>query len=140
MTAKPVAWLLADLGITKSHSRPHTSNDNPFSEAQFKTLKYQPDFPARFGSLEDARAFCRRFFPWYNAQHRHAGIGFFTPEAVHYGDAPALHALRTQVLQAAYDAHPLRFVRHVPQPPPLPTQAWINPPLSLKEKESEVSH
>ncbi len=138
MTSQPVAWLLADLGITKSHSRPHTSNDNPFSEAQFKTLKYQPDFPARFGSLEDARAFCRRFFPWYNTTHRHAGIGYFTPEAVHLGHAPAFHTLRTQVLQSAYDLHPERFVRQVPKPPALPTAVWINPPTPLKE--TEVAH
>jgi putative transposase len=140
MTSKPVAWLLADLGVTRSHSRPHTANDNPFSEAQFKTLKYQPDFPARFGGLEDARAFCRRFFPWYNTAHRHAGIGYFTPEAVHSGHAPTLHAARTQVLTAIYDVHPERFVRHVPHPPALPTHTWINPPSSFKEKESEVSH
>jgi len=140
MTSKPVAWLLADLGVTKSHSRPHTSNDNPFSEAQFKTLKYQPDFPARFGGLEDARAFCRRFFPWYNTTHRHAGIGYFTPEAVHDGHAPALHTARIQILATAYATHPERFVRHVPQPPSLPTAAWINPPPSFKEKEQEVSH
>ncbi len=128
MTSQPVAWLLADLGITKSHSRPHTSNDHPFSEAQFKTLKYQPDFPARFGSREDARAFCRRFFAWYNTSHRHAGIGYFTPEAIHLGYAPDLHTVRTQVLRSAYDLHPERFVRHVPQPPALPTAVWINPP------------
>ena len=138
MTSQPVAWLLADLGITKSHSRPHTSNDNPFSEAQFKTLKYQPDFPARFGSLEDARAFCRRFFPWYNTTHRHAGIGYFTPEAIHLGHAPDLHTVRTQVLQSAYDLHPERFVRQVPKPPALPTAVWINPPTPLKE--TEVAH
>jgi len=138
MTSKPVAWLLADLGITKSHSRPHTSNDNPFSEAQFKTLKYQPDFPPRFGSIEDARTFCRRFFAWYNTSHRHAGIAYFTPEAIHLGYAPDLHAVRTQVLQSAYHRHPERFVRQVPQPPALPTAVWINPPTPLKE--TEVAH
>ncbi len=138
MIAKPVAWLLADLGVARSHSRPPTSNDNPFPEAQFKTLKYQSTFPARFGSVEDARAFCRRFFAWYNTDHRHSGIGYFTPEAVHSGQAAALHADRQLVLQAASDAHPERFVRHVPQPPPLPTAAWINPPPP--SKESEVTH
>jgi len=138
MTSKPVAWLLADLGITKSHSRPHTANDNPFSEAQFKTLKYRPDFPARFGSLDDARAFCHRFFAWYNTQHRHASIGYFTPEAVHSGQAPELHRTRYQVLATAYDAHPERFVRHQPVPPPLPTAAWINPPTITAEQE--VAH
>ena len=138
MTSKPVAWLLADLGVTKSHSRPHTSNDNPFSEAQFKTLKYRPDFPARFGGLEDARAFCRTFFLWYNTQHRHAGIGYFTPEAVHAGHAPTLHTTRTQILRAAYAAHPERFVRQIPVPPPPPTAAWINPPAPSTEQE--VAH
>jgi putative transposase len=138
MTSKPVAFLLADLGITRSHSRPHTSNDNPFSEAQFKTLKYRPDFPARFGSLEDARTFCRTFFAWYNTAHRHAGIGFFTPEAVHTGRAPDQHDARQQVLAAAYTAHPERFVRQHPVPPPLPTAAWINPPPAPTEQE--VAH
>jgi len=138
MTSKPVAWLLADLGITRSHSRPHTSNDNPFSEAQFKTLKYRPDFPRRFDSLADARAFCHRFFAWYNTQHRHAGIGYFTPEAVHSGQTPELHRTRCHVLAAAYDAHPERFVRQHPVPPPLPTAAWINPPTITAERE--VAH
>lgn len=128
MTSKPVAFLLADLGITKSHSRPHVSNDNPYSEAQFKTLKYRPGFPQRFGSLEDARTFCQDFFRWYNTEHRHAGIGLLAPEAVHHGRASALHAARAAVLGAAYDAHPERFVNQAPQPPPLPTAAWINPP------------
>lgn len=135
MTSKPVAWLLADLGITKSHSRPHTANDNPFSETQFQTLKYRPDFPARFGSLEDARTFCRRFFAWYNTQHRHAGIGFFTPEAVHTGTALGLHGARQLALESAYAAHPERFVRQRPVPPTLPTAAWINPPTITKGKE-----
>jgi len=128
MTSKPVAFLLADLGITKSHSRPHVSNDNPYSEAQFKTLKYCPEFPGRFASIEAARAFCQPFFRWYNAEHRHSGIGMLTPETVHYGQAEAVHARRTQVLLAAYAAHPERFVRKPPTPPDLPTAAWINPP------------
>jgi putative transposase len=128
MTSKPVAYLLADLGITKSHSRPHVSNDNPFSEAQFKTLKYRPDFPSRFGSIEDARAFCRSFFGWYNAEHRHSALGLMTPEMVHRGRAPEVRAARAVVLDTAYAAHPERFVRKRPEPPPLPTAVWINPP------------
>ena len=128
MTSKPVAFLLADLGITKTHSRPHVSDDNPYSESQFKTLKYRPGFPARFTSMEEARAFCQDFFTWYNTAHRHAGIGLFTPEVVHYGRAEALHAVRRHVLATAYAAHPERFVRRAPEPPPLPTAAWINPP------------
>ena len=104
MTAKPVAWLLADLGVTKTHSRPSTSDDNPFSEAQFKTLKYRPDFPARFGSLEDARAFCQTFFSWYHGEHRHSGIRLMTPAAVHDGQAATMRDARQRVLSAAYVA------------------------------------
>ena len=128
MTAKPVAFMLADLGVTKSHSRPHTSNDNPYSESQFRTMKYRPGFPKRFGSFEDAHAFCGRFFTWYNDEHRHSGIGFHTPADVHYGRAPALREQRARVLDAAYAAHPERFVRKAPVPPALPTVAWINRP------------
>jgi len=128
MTSKPVAYLLADLGITKSHSRPHVSDDNPFSEAQFKTLKYHPGFPPRFGSIEDARAFCRTFFGWYNGEHRHSGIGLLTPEVVHRGRGEEVRAARQAVLADAYTAHPERFVNKRPEPPPLPTAVWINPP------------
>ena len=128
MNSKPVAMLLSDLGVTKSLSRPHVSNDNPFSESQFKTLKYRPSFPGRFGSVQDARAFCRVFFPWYNAEHRHSGIGMMTPEAVHYGRAPQILAARQQTLLTAYGLHPERFVRRAPSPPVLPSAAWINPP------------
>ena len=128
MTSKAVAFLLADLGIAKTHSRPHVSNDNPYSEAQFKTLKYRPDFPARFGSLEDARAHCTAFFIWYNTVHRHTSLGLHTPHDVHYGLAAARRTQRAAVLTAAYRAHPERFVRHAPVPAPLPTAAWINPP------------
>jgi putative transposase len=128
MASKPVALLLADLAVTKSHSRPHCSNDNPYSEAQFKTLKYRPEFPERFGSLEDARAFCQRFFRWYNHQHRHSGIGYHTPADVHDGRAEQVRQARAQVLQAAYVAHPERFVRQAPVPPALPGAVWINPP------------
>ena len=134
MTSKPVALLMADLGVTRSHSRPQVSNDNPFSEAQFKTLKYRPDFPARFGSLEDARVFCQAFFTWYNGEHRHSGIGLMTPIAVHDGRASMVRDARQQVLSAAYAAHPERFVRKPPQPPILPHAVWINPP-----KEESVS-
>jgi len=128
MNSKPVALLLADLGIVKSHSRPHTSNDNPYSEAHFKTLKYRPGFPDRFGSIEDARAFCQRFFPWYNTEHHHSGIGLMTPAIVHAGLAPEVQAARAITLSQAYAAHPERFVRRAPRPPDLPTAVWINPP------------
>ena len=128
MTSKPVALLLADLGVVKTHSRPHVSNDNPFSEAQFKTLKYRPNFPERFGSIEDARAHGQVFFPWYNTEHRHSGIGLLTPHDVHYGLADQRVAARTGVLAAAYAAHPDRFVAGVPRPPARPTEVWINPP------------
>lgn len=131
MTSKPVAYLLADLGITKSHSRPHVSNDNPFSEAHFKTLKYHPAFPSRFGSIEDARAFCRTFFAWYNAEHRHSSLGLLTPETVHRGRAEEVRAARRLVLDDAYAAHPERFVRKRPEPPPLPGPVWINPPKEV---------
>lgn len=128
MTSKSVALLLADLGVTKSHSRPHVSNDNPYSEAQFKTLKYRPGFPSRFGSIEDARAFCQGFFRWYNSEHRHSGIAFMTPAAIHHGEATGRQAVRAAALSAAYAAHPERFVKGPPRPWPLPTAAWINRP------------
>jgi putative transposase len=130
MTSKAVALLLSDLGVTKSHSRPHVSNDNPFSEAQFKTLKYRPEFPDRFGSIEDARAFCQAFFTWYNTEHRHGGIGLLTPEDVHLGRAASRIAARAEVLALAYAAHPERFVHGLPQPATPPTTVWINPPKS----------
>ena len=128
MVAKPVAFLLADLGVTKSHSRPHTSNDNPFSESQFRTMKYRPEFPDRFGCFQDAHGFCSRFFSWYNDEHRHSGIGFHTPADVHYGRAALVRAERAAVLNGAYAEHPERFVRKPPQPPALPTAVWINEP------------
>jgi putative transposase len=131
MTSQPVALLLATLGVLPSHSRPHVSDDNPFSEAQFKTLKYRPDFPARFGSLEDSEGFCHRFFPWYNTEHRHVALGLMTPYDMHYGLAQAKWEQRATVLRAAYAAHPERFPRGIPLPPPLPTAAWINKPLDL---------
>jgi putative transposase len=128
MTSKPVAFLLADLGVTQSHSRPHVSNDNPYSEAQFKTLKYRPDFPARFASIEAARSHCQAFFPWYNTQHRHSGLGLHTAADVHHGQAAAIQAARAGVLAAAYHDHPERFVRKPPAPPRLPDSSRINPP------------
>jgi putative transposase len=128
MTSKPVGLLLADLGVTKTHSRPHVSDDNPYSEAQFKTLKYRPEFPDRFGSLQDARAFCQRFFDWYNREHRHSGIAMLTPDDVHHGRAERVLDRRRVVLAAAYAARPERFVRHAPTPRELPTQVWINRP------------
>jgi len=135
MRSKPVAFLLADLGVLKTHSRPYTSTDNPYSEAQFKTLKYRPQFPHRFDSIEHARAFCRTFFDWYNHSHRHSGIGLMTPAAVHHGQAKELHAERQRVLTAAYAVTPERFVRRPPTPPELPTAAWINKPTT-----EEVAH
>jgi putative transposase len=135
MTSKPVAFLLADLGVTKTHSRPHVSNDNPYSEAQFKTLKYSSSFPEHFSSIAEARSFCQEFFSWYNTAHRHAGIGLLTPEALHYGRASEIHAQRAAVLSVAYLAHPERFVNRPPIPPPLPTAAWINPPTTPTKEE-----
>jgi putative transposase len=134
MTSKPVAFLLADLGVTQSHSRPHVSDDNPFSESQFKTLKYRPDFPGRFGSIEAARLHCQRFFGWYNDDHRHIGIALHTAADVHYGLAEVVREKRARVLDAAYAAHPERFVRKPPQPPKLPTTTWINQPDKPEEE------
>ena len=128
MRSKSVAQLLVDLEIAKTHSRPHVSDDNPYSEAQFKTLKYRPDFPERFGCIEDARAHCQRFFHWYNSTHRHGGIGFMTPASIHYGRATEMQQLRTAALDAAFLRNPKRFKGVAPQPPALPVAAWINPP------------
>ena len=133
MTSKPVAFLLADLGVTKTHNRPYTSTDNPYSEAQFKTLKYRPAFPKRFDSIEHARAHCRDFFDYYNHHHRHSGIGLMTPSTVHHGQADQVHADRARVLDAAYARNPERFVRKTPSPPPVPTAAWINKPDTEKD-------
>jgi putative transposase len=128
MTSRPVALLMADLGVTKTHSRPHVSDDNPYSESQFKTLKYRPEFPERFGSIEDARAFCQRFFAWYNQEHHHSGIALLTPAVLHYGMAEEVIRQRQQVLDQAYARNPERFVRACPKPLPQPTAVWINPP------------
>ena len=132
MTSKPVALLLADLGLTKSHSRPHVYDDNPYSESQFKTLKYMPEFPERFGSIEDSREFLQTFFRWYNSEHHHTGIGLLTPEVVHLGKAEEVIAKRREVLRAAYQSKPDRFVRKVPEPPPAPVAAWINAPKETR--------
>jgi putative transposase len=137
MRSKPVALLLADLGVVKTHSRPHVSNDNPYSEAQFKTLKYCPAFPERFGSLEDARAFGHVFFAWYNNEHHHSGLGYLTPAMVHHGFAERVRDQRTTVLATAYAAHPERFVGGVPRPASLPTAVWINPPLQKTGREDD---
>jgi putative transposase len=135
MTSKPVAFLLADLGVTKTHSRPHVSDDNPFSESQFKTMKYRPEFPEYFGSIEDARAFCREFLAWYNTEHHHGGIGLLTPHVVHHGHADDVIQSRQVVLSEAYTRHPERFVRKHPTPPEKPVAVWINPPQLEQETE-----
>ncbi len=128
MKSKAVALLLSDLGITKTHSRPYVSDDNPFSESHFKTLKYRPDFPERFYTIEEARSFQQRFMPWYNQEHRHSGIGLLTPEMVHYGRAEEVIKARAITLAQAYAMTPIRFVRKVPTPPVLPAAVFINPP------------
>jgi len=130
MTSKPVALLMADLGVTKTHSRPHVSNDNPFSEAQFKTLKYRPEYPERFGCQPDARSWASEFFQWYNYEHHHSSLGLLTPADVHFGRAEAMLDQRQQVLQIAYQKNPERFVKGPPRPAQLPTAVWINPPAS----------
>ncbi len=135
MRSKTVAQLLSDLGATKTHSRPHTSNDNPYSESQFKTMKYRPEFPARFGSLQDARTFCRQFFKWYNTEHYHGGIAMLTPQTVHYGQDQEAREARREALQTAYAVHPERFARDVPRPATLPKEVWIN----LPEHQSEAA-
>jgi putative transposase len=131
MRSKPVALLLSDLGVTKTHSRPHTSDDNPYSEAQFKTLKYRPGCPERFGSVQHARQWAQSLMRWYNTEHHHSGLGLMTPEAMHYGRAPFLRQRREQVLSAAFATHPQRFVNGRPTAPGLPTQVWINKPLEV---------
>ena len=128
MKSKPVAFLLADLGVTKTHSRPHVSNDNPFSESQFKTMKYRPQFPSRFGSIEDARAFCKEFFDWYNWEHYHSGIGYLTPGTLHYGTADECLNNREKVLSDAFRRNPERFTRGRPRKGIVPEAVWINPP------------
>jgi len=148
MTSKPVAFLLADLGVTKTHSRPHVSNDNPYSEAQFKTMKYRPDYPTRFGCLQDARAWAATFFDWYNREHHHTGLALLTPADVHFHRTEDVQQKRQAVLQAAYKKTPERFVKGVPHPIQLPKAVWINPPTSTNtaliehptRNENENSH
>ncbi len=137
MTSKTVAQLLADLGVEKSHSRPSVSNDNPYSEAQFKTMKYRPDYPDRFGSIEGARQWARVFFPWYNGEHYHSGLGLLTPATVHYGQVERVRRQREQVLSVAYAQHPERFVRGLPSVPAVPDAVWINAPKSEQEQEKD---
>jgi putative transposase len=138
MKSKPVAYLLADLGVTKTHSRPHVSDDNPYSESQFKTMKYRPEFPERFGSLQDARSFGKVFFPWYNTQHHHSGIGLHTPENLHYGRAAAIDKLRLTTLSTAFALHPERFVKRNVTIPQLPSAAWINPPKPCTDVPTSI--
>jgi putative transposase len=134
MTSKPVAFLMADLGITKTHSRPHVSDDNPYSESHFKTLKYCPSFPDRFGSIEDARAFCAEFIDWYNHEHRHSGLNLFTPAAVHFQRTDEILRVRQETMDLAYARNPQRFVRGRPIVAGPPTEAWINRPTLDSEK------
>jgi len=136
MKSKPVAFLLADLGVTKTHSRPYVSNDNPFSESQFKTMKYRPEFPDRFGSLEDARTFCQGFITWYNREHYHSGIAYLTPETVHYGKAVDCLKKRGEILERAFQEHPERFPKGRPVHEPLPKAVWINPPEKSTEGDA----
>ena len=141
MTSQCTAQLLADLGVTRSLSRPQVSDDNPFSEAQFKTVKYHPSFPGQFGDQDHAKTFCRSFFPWYNTEHRHGGISMLTPHQVHFGLADQIIADREAVLREAWAAHPERFVSGMPKPDPLPKAVWINPPTpaSLSPSTLEIA-
>ena len=140
MRSKPVASLLVDLDVAKSHSRPYTSDDNPFSEAQFKTMKYRPDFPDRFGSIEDARGHCQTFFAWYNSEHCHSGICHMTPHSVHFGQTQTLRDIRQETLDAAFKATPNRFKGVRPCQKPMPTAVWINPPIEEKCSSKKVNH
>ena len=138
MTSKPVALLLADLEVTKTHSRPHVSDDNPYSEAQFKTMKYRPEFPERFGCIEHARAFGVGFFDWYNNEHYHSGLALLTPATVHYGKTEAVLAWRREILAAAYAQHPERFVRRAPRAAEPPKAVWINPPTPVAGNDGDL--
>jgi putative transposase len=139
MTSVTVGQLLADLGVTKTHSRPHVSNDNPYSESGFKTLKYRPGFPEYFGSIEDARLFCQEFFTWYNTEHRHSGIAMLTPDNVHYNQCEAILNARTNTLMNAYLDHPERFVKGMPTVEQVPKEVWINKPIVKEQVEVTVS-
>ena len=134
MSSKPVAFLLADLGVTKTHSRPHVSDDNPYSESQFRTLKYRPEFPDRFGCIQDSRGFSQGFFRWYNEEHHHSGLGLLTPAMVHYHQTARILEQRQAVLDVAYRVHPERFVRQAPKPAAVPTEVWINKPPNSENK------
>jgi putative transposase len=136
MRSKVVAFFLAELGVTKTHSRPYVSNDNPYSESQFKTMKYRPEFPDRFGCYPDAHRFCGEFFPWYNHEHHHSGLGYLTPYEVHCGLAQKRREQRAGVLQVAYERNPQRFVRGMPKPALLPTAAWINKPKEISRTQN----
>jgi putative transposase len=136
MTSKTLAQLLSDLEVNRSHSRPHVSNDNPYSESQFKTLKYRPECPGRFHTIEQARLFCTKFFNWYNHHHRHRAIGFHTPASLHYQLTDAIDAARADTLDSAYQAHPERFTQGRPTPPTIPTQAWINKPDTPTQEDT----
>jgi putative transposase len=137
MRSKTVAQLLIDLGVAKSHSRPYTPTDNAYSEAHFKTLKYRPDYPDEFEGMLQARHWARDFFGWYNQEHRHTGLGLMTPATVHYGQVESVKQKRQQVLDAAYAAHPERFVGGRPTPPQLPREVWINQPM---KEHDEIGH
>ncbi|MCK5863277.1 MAG: transposase family protein, partial [Candidatus Hydrogenedentes bacterium] len=139
MKSKPLAMMLSDMGITKTHSRPHVSNDNPFSESQFKTLKYRPQFPARFGSIQDARAFCQEFFLWYNTEHHHSGIAFLTPEDRHYGRTQCIIEMRQHTLDDAFVRHPERFRNRPPKADVPPEAVWINPPEKKTEEKRKTT-
>ena len=139
MTSVTVGQLLADLGVTKTHSRPHVSNDNPYSESGFKTLKYRPGFPEYFGSIEDARLFCQEFFTWYNTEHRHSGIAMLTPDNVHYNQCEAILNARSNTLMNAYLDHPERFVNGMPTVEQVPKEVWINKPIVKELIEATVS-
>jgi len=139
MKSKTVAQLLMDLGVTKTHSRPYVSNDNPFSESHFKTMKYRPEFPRRFGCIEHTRCFSRDFFPWYNNDHYHSALGLLTPAMVHYGNADRIVQKRANTLLKAYHDHPERFVRK-PKPPAVPEAVWINPPGKRERREELLTN
>jgi len=136
MKSQVLAFFLAGLGVTKTHSRPYVSNDNPYSESQFKTMKYRPEFPQRFGCYQDAHRFLTEFSPWYNHEHHHSGLGYLTPYDVHYGLAEKRREQRAVVLQEAYERNPQRFVRGLSKPALLPTAAWINQPKEIPPAES----
>lgn len=139
MRAKTISQLMADLAVTESHSRPHVSDDNPFSESKFKTMKYRPDYPDRFAGLRDAHTWARPFYNWYNYDHHHSGLGLLTPATVHFGHAPEMLAIRQRALDVAFAAHPDRFVHGTPSPQPLPQAVWINPPTRTQEATSPHS-